>query len=431
MDLRVELGESIALMGPSGSGGSTLLHCVAGILVPDAGSLRVVDTDVASMGESARARFRLEHLGLIFQLGELVSELTLEENVMLPLQLLGRARQEARVAAVDMLDRLGVAEVSGRRAGEVSGGQAQRAEIEARARTVPGVRDTAVTHIVAASCDNGSVLCEHLEAEVASCQTVQQLVPGATGCLDDRAAWIGQPYDMPGSSVALTLSLHRDDPGGAPTGPPLAQTPLDRANVVRLPPGTSDRLSAAILVPSGLPGVQEALAETGYAQVQVIADPRRDLVQTMGAAGLDVNGYWDFGEMDRIQRTIDTVRLVGAIALVLGLTSCAVGALDRATERRREVVRLQLLGVPSRTLTLSHWLEVAVPILLGAGLALGLGWLSADAYLSFASQDENLRIPLSFIGPMIAAAGIGSLVVAWITSLFANPKIRPELIRAA
>ena len=361
MDLRVELGESIALMGPSGSGGSTLLHCVAGILVPDAGSLRVVDTDVASMGESARARFRLEHLGLIFQLGELVSELTLEENVMLPLQLLGRARQEARVAAVDMLDRLGVAEVSGRRAGEVSGGQAQRAEIEARARTVPGVRDTAVTHIVAASCDNGSVLCEHLEAEVASCQTVQQLVPGATGCLDDRAAWIGQPYDMPGSSVALTLSLHRDDPGGAPTGPPLAQTPLDRANVVRLPPGTSDRLSAAILVPSGLPGVQEALAETGYAQV----------------------------------------------------------------------VRLQLLGVPSRTLTLSHWLEVAVPILLGAGLALGLGWLSADAYLSFASQDENLRIPLSFIGPMIAAAGIGSLVVAWITSLFANPKIRPELIRAA
>lgn len=135
--------------------------------------------------------------------------------------------------------------------------------------------------------------------------------------------------------------------------------------------------------------------------------------------------------MDRIQRTIDTVRLVGALVLTLGLTTCAVGALDRALERRREVVRLQLLGVPARILTLSHWVEVAVPIVLGTGLALGLGWLAADSYLLLVSDDERLRIAPSFIWPMIAAAGIGSLLVAWITSLAANPKIRPELIRAA
>lgn len=128
-DLEIGLGQSVALMGPSGSGKSTLLHCVAGILVPDAGTLQVLGTDVASMGESSRARFRLEHLGLIFQLGELVSELTLEENVMLPLQLLGRSRQEARTESAEMLDRLGVAEVARRRAGEVSGGQAQRGAV--------------------------------------------------------------------------------------------------------------------------------------------------------------------------------------------------------------------------------------------------------------------------------------------------------------
>lgn len=129
VDLEIGLGESVALMGPSGSGKSTLLHCAAGILVPDAGTLQVLGTDVTSLGESTRARFRLEHLGLIFQLGELVSELTLEENVMLPLQLLGRSRQEARTEAAEMLDRLGVAEVAGRRAGEVSGGQAQRGAV--------------------------------------------------------------------------------------------------------------------------------------------------------------------------------------------------------------------------------------------------------------------------------------------------------------
>lgn len=129
VDLQIGLGESVALMGPSGSGKSTLLHCVAGILVPDAGTLQVLGTDLTALGESSRARFRLKHLGLIFQLGELVSELTLEENVMLPLQLLGRSRQEARTEAAEMLERLGVAEVAGRRAGEVSGGQAQRGAV--------------------------------------------------------------------------------------------------------------------------------------------------------------------------------------------------------------------------------------------------------------------------------------------------------------
>lgn len=128
-DLRIEYAETVALMGPSGSGKSTVLHCVAGILRADSGRLQVLGTDMGAMGSTERARFRLERLGLVFQQGELVSELTLEENVVLPLQLLGRSRQQARVEATEMLDRLGVAEVAGRRAGEVSGGQAQRAAV--------------------------------------------------------------------------------------------------------------------------------------------------------------------------------------------------------------------------------------------------------------------------------------------------------------
>ncbi|HLS46849.1 MAG TPA: FtsX-like permease family protein [Ornithinicoccus sp.] len=304
-------------------------------------------------------------------------------------------------------------------------------DIATRARAVPGVRSAVVTHVVAASCDSGSPMCDYLQVNVASCEAVQQLAPGTTGCRDDRAAWIGQPYDMPGQSDALTLGLHREDAEGFPAGPPLVQVSLDRADVVQLPIDASDRLNGPILVPVGLPGVQEALAASGFAEVHVTSDPRRDLVEAMRAADLQVSSFWDLGEMDRIQRTIDTVRLVGALVLVLGLTSCAVGALDRAIERRREVVRLQLLGIPARTLTLSHWLEVAVPILLGTGLALGLGWLAGDSYLLLISDDERLRIAPSFIWPMIAAAGVGSVLVAWATSLAANTRIRPELIRAA
>lgn len=129
MDLVIGCGETVALMGPSGSGKSTVMHCVAGILKPDAGRLHVLGQDLGVMSRTELARFRIENVGLVFQLGELVSELTLEENVVLPLQLLGRSRDAARREAVEMLERLGVADVAARRAGEVSGGQAQRAAV--------------------------------------------------------------------------------------------------------------------------------------------------------------------------------------------------------------------------------------------------------------------------------------------------------------
>lgn len=129
MDLVIGCGETVALMGPSGSGKSTVMHCVAGILKPDAGRLHVLGQDLGAMSRTELARFRLENIGLVFQLGELVSELTLEENVVLPLQLLGRSRDAARREAMEMLERLGVADVAARRAGEVSGGQAQRAAV--------------------------------------------------------------------------------------------------------------------------------------------------------------------------------------------------------------------------------------------------------------------------------------------------------------
>jgi putative ABC transport system ATP-binding protein len=124
--LAVEAGEVLAVMGPSGSGKSTLLHCLAGILVPEAGEVRFDGRRVDALTEADRSTLRRERFGFVFQFGQLVPELTAEENVALPLLLAGVRRQEALAEARAWFDRLDLDGLGGRRSGELSGGQAQR-----------------------------------------------------------------------------------------------------------------------------------------------------------------------------------------------------------------------------------------------------------------------------------------------------------------
>lgn len=129
VDLTLAPGERAAVMGPSGCGKSTLLHVLAGVLQADAGTVHVLGEDLSALPERRRERLRLEKIGLVFQFGDLIEELTLHENIALPLRLQGRSRAESESAAQEMAERLGIAEVARRRAGEVSGGQAQRAAV--------------------------------------------------------------------------------------------------------------------------------------------------------------------------------------------------------------------------------------------------------------------------------------------------------------
>ncbi|RSM53858.1 macrolide ABC transporter ATP-binding protein [Actinoplanes sp. ATCC 53533] len=124
--LAVAEGELLAIMGPSGSGKSTLLHCLAGILVPDAGEIHFEGRRVDRLGETERSRLRRDKFGFVFQFGQLVPELSAQENVALPL-LLGGVRRAAAVAeARTWFGRLGLDGLEERRSGELSGGQAQR-----------------------------------------------------------------------------------------------------------------------------------------------------------------------------------------------------------------------------------------------------------------------------------------------------------------
>ena len=122
----VAAGEVVAVMGPSGSGKSTLLHCLAGILVPDSGGVSVAGRRIDDLPETERSALRRDRFGFVFQFGQLVPELTAEENVALPLLLSGVRRRDALARARGWFERLDLAGMEHRRSGELSGGQAQR-----------------------------------------------------------------------------------------------------------------------------------------------------------------------------------------------------------------------------------------------------------------------------------------------------------------
>lgn len=126
VDVSIYQGEIVAVMGPSGSGKSTLLHCLAGVIIPDTGQVHVGETAVSELGEDRRSHFRLTQLGFVFQFGQLLPELSAEDNVALPLMLAGTSRAKALPRAHSWLERLGLDGLEHRLPAELSGGQAQR-----------------------------------------------------------------------------------------------------------------------------------------------------------------------------------------------------------------------------------------------------------------------------------------------------------------
>ena len=130
----LKAGEKLLLIGPSGTGKSTLLALIAGIVAPQAGSISILGTDIARLGAAQRDRFRAEHLGVIFQMFNLLPYGTVVDNVLLALSFASERRKRAggpqgeRAEAMRLLGRLGLDEklVSGRSAASLSVGQQQR-----------------------------------------------------------------------------------------------------------------------------------------------------------------------------------------------------------------------------------------------------------------------------------------------------------------
>jgi len=108
LSMDVTAGEVAAVMGPSGSGKSTLLNLIAGLDRPTAGTVTVAGRRIDNLSESGLARFRARHVGIIFQFFNLLDDLTVEDNVLLPAQLAGASRRAARSRAGELLERMGI-----------------------------------------------------------------------------------------------------------------------------------------------------------------------------------------------------------------------------------------------------------------------------------------------------------------------------------
>ncbi|MEV6946883.1 ATP-binding cassette domain-containing protein [Streptomyces sp. NPDC051172] len=137
--VELRAGEILAVTGTSGSGKSTLLHCLAGIVRPDAGSVTYDGQRLDQLPEKRLSELRRSDFGVVFQFGQLIPELTVLDNVALPLMLAGAARRDAQAAAGEWLERFGVRGQEALRPGELSGGQAQRAALARASVTGPRV----------------------------------------------------------------------------------------------------------------------------------------------------------------------------------------------------------------------------------------------------------------------------------------------------
>jgi putative ABC transport system ATP-binding protein len=129
VSLTVGRGEAVAIMGPSGSGKSTLLNLIAGLDRPTSGTVRVGGERVDLLGEAGAARYRRRQVGMVFQFFNLLEDMTVIDNVLLPAQLAGMARGPARERAGELLAALGIGRYQDSYPARLSGGERQRVAI--------------------------------------------------------------------------------------------------------------------------------------------------------------------------------------------------------------------------------------------------------------------------------------------------------------
>lgn len=126
LNLQVDKGEQLAIVGSSGSGKSTLLHLIGGLDKPTTGKVTIGDTNIHKLSAKAQGEFRNRHIGFVYQFHHLLPEFEAQDNVAMPLIIRGMRRQEAHKIATDLIERVGLGHRKTHKPSELSGGERQR-----------------------------------------------------------------------------------------------------------------------------------------------------------------------------------------------------------------------------------------------------------------------------------------------------------------
>lgn len=290
--------------------------------------------------------------------------------------------------------------------------------VTARAQRVRGVRQVVAFPTLTTPC--GGLGCE--SAIVATCAQLHLIAPALHGCVDNTPMWLGHS----GETKSTTLRW-RTNTDGKPAQMVVATTPVPTRQVTGNPWTELPPLDASVLLPPSMVDATKLPTDIQVG-VLVLGAPGRTLADHLAGAGLTVESTADFGFYDYVAELRAIVWAVAAVLLSVGLLAFAVAAIDRAVNRRREVVSLQLVGVPASLLRRAQWVEAALPIGLGTLLAVGAGLLASAAYLTYGTAAN--RIPWHAAGVLTLISLAGATAIAGLTVIAASPRIRPELIRA-
>ncbi len=129
IDLHIDKGEVVSIVGPSGAGKTTLLQIIGTLDKPDSGDIIIDGTDVRKLGAKKLSEFRNRRIGFVFQFHQLLPEFTAVENVMLPAFIAGMSKSEAKKRAMELLDFMGLSDRADHKPNELSGGEKQRVAV--------------------------------------------------------------------------------------------------------------------------------------------------------------------------------------------------------------------------------------------------------------------------------------------------------------